>query len=205
MLNFLRNIYNSYVLRQTKRKVFSLAKFGQNCSIERTARIQLYCSEKDDIQVGDHFNFKGTIISEFGGKVLIGNHTLLGPNCVIGAVNRVEVGDFVLFSNNVVCIDNNNHSVNPSDRLVMNRTNEKTVFKTWKYSRSAPIIIHNNVWIGRNSIICKGVTIGENSVVAAGSVVTKDVPSNCIVAGNPAKIVKRDIDKEPRLIPDVES
>ena len=58
------------------------------------------------------------------------------------------------------------------------------------------------MWIGRNSIISKGVTIGENSIVAAGSVVTKDVPPNCIVGGNPAKVVKTDIDKEPRLIPD---
>lgn len=51
-------------------------------------------------------------------------------------------------------------------------------------------IIGENCWIGANVRICKGVTIGDNSVVAACSVVTKDVPANCIVAGNPAKVVK---------------
>ena len=67
----------------------------------------------------------------------------------------------------------------------------------WKYSDNKPIIIGENCWIGSNVRICKGVTIGDNSVVAACSVVTKDVPANCIVAGNPAKVVKTDIDQLP--------
>ena len=67
--------------------------------------------------------------------------------------------------------------------------------RMWKHSVHAPIIIGENVWIGSHVRICKGVTIGDNSVVAANSVVTKDVPANCIVAGNPAKIVKTEIDK----------
>ena len=56
---------------------------------------------------------------------------------------------------------------------------------------SKPIILGSNVWIGTNSLIMKGVTIGENSIVAAQSVVTKDVPSNVIVGGNPAKPIKQ--------------
>ncbi|HEX8899049.1 MAG TPA: DapH/DapD/GlmU-related protein, partial [Chthoniobacterales bacterium] len=57
--------------------------------------------------------------------------------------------------------------------------------------RSAPVIISDNVWIGMNAVILKGVTIGENSVVAAGAVVTKSVPANVVVAGNPAVITKQ--------------
>lgn len=56
--------------------------------------------------------------------------------------------------------------------------------------------------IRRNLIINKGVIIWENSIVAMGGVVTKDVPPNCIVGGNLSKVVKTDVDKEPRLIPD---
>lgn len=53
------------------------------------------------------------------------------------------------------------------------------------------IVIEDNVWIGMEALILGGVTIGENSVVAARSVVTKDVPANCLVAGIPAKVVKK--------------
>jgi acetyltransferase-like isoleucine patch superfamily enzyme len=52
------------------------------------------------------------------------------------------------------------------------------------------VIIKDNVWIGMNAVILKGVTIGENSVVAAGAIVSKNVPANVIVAGNPAIVVK---------------
>lgn len=60
-------------------------------------------------------------------------------------------------------------------------------------SDNAPITIGDDCWIGQYVRICKGVSIGNGSVVAANSVVTKDVPANCIVAGNPARVVKRDI------------
>jgi acetyltransferase-like isoleucine patch superfamily enzyme len=57
--------------------------------------------------------------------------------------------------------------------------------------KTAPVKIADNVWIGMNAVILKGVTIGENSVVAAGSVVTKTVEPNTVVAGNPAVVVKQ--------------
>lgn len=141
------------------------------------------------------------MISSHHGKIQIGNHCLVGPKCVIGAVDSVILGNYVRLSNNVIMIDNNNHPVNPIDRKIMNGEDYSSPYRTWAYAVSKPIVIHDNVWIGRNSIINKGVTIGENSIVAAGSIVTKDVPANSIVAGNPAKVVKTDIDKEPRLIP----
>ena len=65
------------------------------------------------------------------------------------------------------------------------------------------IKIGNNVWFGQHCTVLKGVTIGDGSIVAANAVVTKDVPANCIVAGNPAKIVKTNIDKTiPRKFED---
>nr|WP_285849381.1 DapH/DapD/GlmU-related protein [Niallia taxi] len=53
-----------------------------------------------------------------------------------------------------------------------------------------PITVGNDVWIGGSCVILAGITIGDNSIVAAGSVVTKDVPANTVVAGNPAKVIK---------------
>ena len=62
--------------------------------------------------------------------------------------------------------------------------------KDWRNVNSRPIVIKDDVWIGMNVIILKGVTIGEGAIVGAGSVVTKDVPAWTVVAGNPAKVVK---------------
>ena len=59
--------------------------------------------------------------------------------------------------------------------------------------KSKPIIIQDDVWIGRRAMFLKGVTIGEGAVVAAGSIVTKDVPPHTLVAGNPAKIIKKEV------------
>ncbi len=57
--------------------------------------------------------------------------------------------------------------------------------------KSAPISIEDDVWIGANSIILKGVTIGARSIIGAGSVVTKSIPADCIAAGNPCKIIRQ--------------
>ena len=87
--------------------------------------------------------------------------------------NNVKIGGGVLF------IDTDCH---PIDYLVRRNSNEGTC--------SAPIVIEDDVWIGAQSIILKGVTIGARSIIGAGSVVTKSVPSDCIAAGNPCKVIK---------------
>lgn len=202
MINFLKKIYKSYKLKKVQKNITEKSNIGNYPIITETASILLMSgSNKNDINIGDRFKISGQLISSHNGKIFIGNRCLVGPRCCIGAVNNITIGNYVRISNNVTIIDNNNHPVNPEDRKIMNSQDDyKSELRTWKYAISKPIIIKDNVWIGRNSIINKGVTIGENSIVAAGSVVTKDVPANCIVGGNPAKVVKENIDLEPRLI-----
>lgn len=101
-------------------------------------------------------------------------------------------------STNCVITDNNNHPVNPIDRRIMTLTPSGSFERSWINSDNAPIIIGRNVWVGENARICKGVTIGDGAVIAANAVVTKDVPANSIAAGNPARIVKTQIDQRPR-------
>ena len=77
--------------------------------------------------------------------------------------------------------DSDSHPIKAEDRLRYNYN---------KHTKSKPIVIGKNVFIGARSIVMKGVNIGDGAVIGAGSVVTKDVPANAIVAGNPVRLIK---------------
>jgi galactoside O-acetyltransferase len=102
---------------------------------------------------------------------------------------KIELGDDVVISWGVTIVDHNSHALTWADRRddVLDWARGR---KDWSNVLIAPVRIRDKVWIGFNAIILKGVTIGEGAIVAAGSVVTKDVPPYCIVAGNPARVVR---------------
>jgi len=110
------------------------------------------------------------------GRIEIGECVLMSPGSRISASDEVVLGNGVMLANGVYITDSDWH-------MVYDRTNRD--------SRVTPVHIADNVWLGDHATVLKGVTIGENSVVAARAVVTRDVPSNVIVAGNPAKVVKQ--------------
>lgn len=151
-------------------------------------------SDKEDIVIEEGCIVEGSLMSVAHGKIQMGKHSKIGSDSHIRCVDKVIIGDYSGIANHTVICDNNNHPVNPADRLIMRTTPPNSDERSWKHADHAPIIIGSNVWIGEYCRICKGVTIGDGSIVAANAVVTKDVPPNCIVAGNPAKIVKTDID-----------
>jgi acetyltransferase-like isoleucine patch superfamily enzyme len=91
----------------------------------------------------------------------------------------ITIGHRVMMGANSLIIDTDFHPLDPQERY-QKPTNGKT----------APIIIEDDVFIGMYSIILKGVTIGQGSVIGAGSVITRDVPPQTIVAGNPAKVIR---------------
>ena len=125
------------------------------------------------------------------GRCTVGDFTLLN-GALIMAEEKIDIGSHCLISWNVGIADSDFHPIEPAQRLIdaqalapffENRPPRPKL-------KTGPVKIADNVWVGMNAVILKGVTIGENSVVAAGAVVTKSVPPNTVVAGNPAVVVK---------------
>lgn len=132
------------------------------------------------------------------GLVSIGNHSYIGASTFISR-SSITVGDNVTIAWGCTIYDHDSHSLNYMDRrkdiddeLRDIRNGDNFILhKDWSNVNSAPITICDDAWIGMNCIILKGVTIGEGAIVGAGSVVTKDVPAWTVVAGNPARVVKK--------------
>ena len=101
----------------------------------------------------------------------------IGSGCgfsgtVIAAFKQIVLGENVICGANTLITDSNWHPEDP------------------RSGSPAPVFIENNVWLGVNAIVLKGVRIGQNSVIGAGSVVTSDIPGNVIAAGNPCKVIR---------------
>ncbi|WP_297193606.1 sugar O-acetyltransferase [uncultured Campylobacter sp.] len=112
--------------------------------------------------------------TDFGRNIHLGKNVFINHCCEFMDRGGIYIGDDV-FIGPKVNLATINHDINPYNR-------KTTICKA--------IHIEDRVWIGLGAIICAGVRIGENSIIAAGAVVTKDVPPNSIVGGNPAKIIK---------------
>lgn len=112
----------------------------------------------------------------------IGNNVHIGYQTGVAVGNEVTIGNNVLMGNRISIFGYDLHPVDP----ILRRNGESPAKEDIR-----PVVIKDDVWIGSNITILKGVVIGEAAVVAAGSVVTEDVPPFVIVAGNPAKIVKK--------------
>jgi acetyltransferase-like isoleucine patch superfamily enzyme len=119
----------------------------------------------------------------FSPEIIIGNNVCFNTDIHIGCINRIEIGDNCLFGSRIYITDHDHGDTSLED-LRITPANRKLKSK-------GPVIIENNVYVGEGVAILSGVRIGENSIIATNSVVTKDVPKNTVVAGIPAKIIKK--------------
>lgn len=127
--------------------------------------------------VGKHCYITPTFRCDYGYNISVGDNFYANYDCIILDICKVSIGNNVMLAPRV-CIFAATHPVDPNIRNI-----------GVEYGK--PVVIEDNVWIGGNSTINPGVTIGKNSIVASGSVVTKDVPPNTIVGGNPARVIRK--------------
>jgi acetyltransferase-like isoleucine patch superfamily enzyme len=139
------------------------------------------------IVLGDNVCFGGKPAFIFGNRgegvpeVVICDYTFIGHNTAFVVSSSVRVGKHCLLAGEVRISDYDGHPIDADRR----RAGEPAPVESIR-----PVVIGDDVWIGNNAIILKGVHIGDRSIVGAGAVVTRDVPPDVIVAGNPARIVK---------------
>ncbi|HTI66226.1 MAG TPA: sugar O-acetyltransferase [Caulobacteraceae bacterium] len=105
----------------------------------------------------------------------VGRNVFVNQNCTFYDLGGLDIADDVMIGPNVSLITSG-HPLEPSRRRA--------------FVTARPIVIERNVWIAAGATVIGGVTVGENAVVAAGSVVTRDVPANTLVGGNPARIIR---------------
>lgn len=155
--------YNATDYDESDKRKKLLEEMLGSCGEDVTIQTPFKITYGAHTHIGDHvfINYQADFLD--GGESRIGNRVMIGPE---------------------VKIFSGNHSLIPEERMKI------VDGKLQLISRAEPVEIGDDVWICGNVTICPGVKIGNRAVVAAGAVVTKNVPESCLVAGNPARIIK---------------
>ena len=162
--------------------------FGKNLQIPGKV---LWLIRGARITIGDNFylssgngvtpiasNLQADVYVEPGAALTIGNN--VGMSSTRSWIHEsARIGNNVKIGGCVLITDTDAH---PMDYMARRSSNEGT--------KSAPVVIEDDVWVGAHCIILKGVTIGARSIIGAGSVVTKSIPADCVAAGNPCRVIK---------------
>lgn len=155
------------------------------------AIVALNRHDAESITVGLSTHIRGELLTfAHGGRIAMGSYCYLGEHSKVWSAKEITIGDRVLIAHNSTILDSDTHPLDPVDR---HRQFVDIITKGHPVDidlREEPVRIEDDVWIGCNVVVLKGVTIGRGAVVGAGSVVTGDVPPSVLVAGNPARFVR---------------
>ncbi|MEX1670444.1 DapH/DapD/GlmU-related protein [Zhongshania guokunii] len=163
----------AYRLRKKKTPRISLS---DSARIQENTRIFIGkgCSF---FELGDGSEIRRLVDMQVGGGFSLGINSVVGVGSFIEAFGSVRIGDRVLMGPHVKIFSSTHEYGSPGD--------------LHKPLAVGDVSIGDDVWVGAGTVIATGVTIGNNSVVGANAFVNADVPSNCVVAGSPARVVKR--------------
>ena len=173
-------------------------RYGKNMQINN----KIYVRGCGDVTIGDDFRFTSDgcinpICRNIRGafylgkphvKIKIGDRVGMSSVC-LWSNEEIKIGNDVNIGGDTLVLDNDAHPIDYELRRRIERNDSEQVSSDDSV-KTAPVIIEDDVWIGARCIILKGVRIGSRSIIAAGSVVTKDIPSDCIAGGNPCKVIK---------------
>ena len=157
----------------------------------RLIRLPIYIRGRSAITLGDGLttgvNVRLDAFRIRGNQIIlsIGRNVHINDSVHIGAIEKVVIGDNVLIASRVFISDHNHGNYQIKDHL-----SNPGIPPTKRPLSSKPVFIGNNVWLGEQVCVLSGVSIGDGAVIGANSVVTHDIPSNTIAAGNPARVIR---------------
>jgi acetyltransferase-like isoleucine patch superfamily enzyme len=170
-----RGTPESAAMSANVKRAMALTATLNRLTYDDAVEVRALFSELIGKKVDDSFLLIPPFYTTGGPGISVGRNVFVNQNCTFYDLGGLAIADDVMIGPNVSLITSG-HPIAPSQR----RTGVT----------AKPIAIEKNVWIGAGAAIIGGVTVGENSVVAAGSVVTKDVPPNTLVGGNPAQVIR---------------
>ena len=154
---------------------------GYNLRLGSNAETYLKMHSESKLIVNGNFKmFFGSSIEIFPKGILTLGNGYINSDCVVACAERITIGDGSAIARGVYIYDSDHHKIVDRQGSIVNPP--------------ASVNIGNHVWIGVGAIILKGVTIGDGAIIAAGAVVTHDVPPRCVAVGNPAKVIKENVD-----------
>lgn len=189
-------MFRAYQIKLSKilRKMIPIKKMvsSKGVVIHPSSVIDNMRNDATLIRIGPNSHILGQLLLfAHGGEIEVGQDCFIGEDSKIWSAEKVTIGNRVLISHGVNIFDSLTHPINATKRHqqfleIISSGHPESIDLD-----EAEVMINDDVWIGAMSIILKGVTIGEGAIIGAGSVVTKDVDAWSIVAGNPAKLIRK--------------
>ena len=195
MLSKIRSIINNYEVQRMTKECYKNAIIGNTYA--GIGPIINESGKKNRVIIGHHCRVNGTLYCKENGRIEVDNYSTIQLGVKIECLEYVKIGSYVGIGADTTITDNTNHIPDPIEmvkhriRVAPDGPGYPGLGNGWELSESSPVIIEDVVWVGTKCAILKGVTIGEGSIVARNSVVTKNVPPYSIVAGVPARVVKK--------------
>lgn len=180
----------AYLRKNELKYLRSVADIDESVLITKTGKIS-NSRDKSCIKIGNKTVLSGHLVTfKHGGEITIGEWCLVGEGSRVWSAKKITIGDRVLIAHNVNIHDQNSHPLDSAERHKDQMHILEKGFQEDINLNEKEINIGDDVWVGYNATIMKGVTIGKGAIIGACTVITSDIPEYAVVVGNPARIIK---------------